>query len=454
MKITDFKLSIFETIWDSQLHKKHILKQTVIHLMRLITAVARDVREGSLSLRATGLVYTTLLALAPMLAICFSVLKGFGIHNQLEPFLLNMLAPLGEQGRDITTRMISFVDNIQVGVLGVVGFAFLIYSVISMMQEIEAALNDIWRIRGTRRFGQRVRDYLGVLFIAPLFMFLSIAMTTAIGHAPIIEKWFGIRFAGNAFHIFADVIPYLLFVLAFTALYIFMPNTKVKLFPAFIAGMVTTILWKILGAVFGTFMIDSANYAAVYSAFAALALFMIWMYTGWLIVLIGASVSYYIQNPSNQKLSRTIKSLGIRVKEKLALTICYEVSKAFYTGQTSVTAVFLARHIGLPMMAVEDIIEDLVKGGILSETEQGYIPACPFDETSVYDMLQVLRAANEEGSIKFAQVKSCRQIDHALKLYHDTALRSLGSITLKELSSKEMPSKEMPLKEEAERLKS
>ena len=96
-------------------------------VLRLGAAVMADVRGGDLNLRAMSLVYTTLLSLVPLLAISFSVLKGFGVHNQIEPALLNFLEPLGEKRMEITANIIGFVDNIQVGVLGTVGLLFLLF---------------------------------------------------------------------------------------------------------------------------------------------------------------------------------------------------------------------------------------------------------------------------------------------------------------------------------------
>ena len=100
-------------------------------------------REGQLTLRAMSLVYTTILSLVPLLAISFSILKGFGVHNQVEPMLLNLLAPLGNKGVEITERIVGFVDNVKVGVLGSLGFVLLFYTVVSLMQKIERTFNYV-----------------------------------------------------------------------------------------------------------------------------------------------------------------------------------------------------------------------------------------------------------------------------------------------------------------------
>ena len=107
-----------ELLWHKDLEQVNTFQALLIKILRITYAVGRDLSSGLPSLRAMGLVYTTLLSIVPLLAVSFSVLKGFGAHNQLEPTLINLLEPLGEKGIQISQKIISFVDNMQVGVLG------------------------------------------------------------------------------------------------------------------------------------------------------------------------------------------------------------------------------------------------------------------------------------------------------------------------------------------------
>lgn len=408
-----------------------------IRLLRLMMAVARDLRDGFLSLRATSLVYTTLLALAPLLAISFAVLKGFGVHNQIEPFLRSFLRPLGIQGNDLVTRIIQFVDNIQVGVLGALGVALLIYSVLALMHKIEVAFNQIWNVPGSRSIGMRVRDYLSVLMIGPLFIFLSVGITASLEHAEILQAFFDIDVVSYAFDLTFWIIPYLLFALAFTAIYMFLPNTRVRFLPAFAAGIITGVLWKALGWLFGVFVAESASYAAIYSAFAALILFIFWLYVGWLVVLAGASFAYYLQYPSNQRYSRRVRQLSLRVKEKLAMLVLAEIGRVFYAKESPPTQDALARSLRLPLMAINDVTEDLLAAGLLAtvgKKQLEFIPGRPFDATSVHDMLMLLRRQNEENSVSFDRLKASDTIDNVLELGEKATRVVLGNITLKQLS--------------------
>lgn len=418
---------------------KPALKSGAMALLFLARAVLSDLRLGSLKLRAAGLTYKTLLSLAPLLAISFSVLKGIGLHNQLEPFLLDFLSPLGGQGPEIAGKIVTFVDNVNVGVLGAVGFAVLIYSVITLMREIELAFNDIWRVKQGRSFVHRLRDYLGVLFIGPLFMSLSVAMTEVLRHGSLAEQWLGLYLPPELLDGGIVLVPYILFMIAFTALYIFMPNTQVKLIPALTAGVIAAVLWKLMGKLFGIFVAGSASYAAIYSVFAALMLFMIWIYTGWLVVLTGASIAYYLQNPSNQKLSARIsENMSGRVRTKLALLICAEVGRRFYAGEKPMTLSMIAATLKFPAMIIEELAEALVQADILAMTGKGervYIPGCPFDTITAGDMLKKLQAVDETAGTGFHQIKAPPVIENVLEAAFVQSQRELDKVTLKEIIS-------------------
>ena len=121
-------------------------------LKSLTLALYHDMQQGEITLRATGLVYSTLLSLVPLLALSFSVLKGFGVHNQMEPLLLELLSPLGNKAEELTKQVLGFVDNVQVGVLGVAGLATLLYTVVTLMQKIEESFNYVWYVKQSRSF--------------------------------------------------------------------------------------------------------------------------------------------------------------------------------------------------------------------------------------------------------------------------------------------------------------
>ena len=148
--LTEFTRRSHDFLWGEDLGAVSSLRRKLLLALRTVYAVLRDLGEGQLTLRAMSLVYTTLLSVAPLLALSFSVLKGFGVQNQVRPALLGLLAPLGEKGVEITDQVIGFVNNIKVGVLGALGLGLLIYTVITLLQKIEHAFNFVWRVKSGR----------------------------------------------------------------------------------------------------------------------------------------------------------------------------------------------------------------------------------------------------------------------------------------------------------------
>lgn len=437
MDIAKILKRAFDNLWEASFQPGTATGRFALRAARLCVAVARDISEGNYGQRAASLAYTTLVSFVPLLAIAFSVLKGFGVHDALRPSLQAFLSPLGAESADLTDRIIGFVENINVGVLGAVGTAFLIFGVISTLQKTENAFNEIWRVMRGRSFYKRIRDYMAVVLAGPLMMFLSIAMTTTLQHADAAWKWLRLDLVDTAMQNVFEIVPQILFILAFSALYGFMPNARVQPRAALAAGVTITVVWKILGIFFSFFVASSASYAAIYSAFAALVLFMIWVYMGWFTLLAGAAVAYYLQHPTNQGLSRHIKNLSLRVKEKIALQAVYEIGREFYKEGRGITLQTLSGRTHMPAQAVYDVIEDLVDQGLLAATGPAaplFIPGRPFDETTVEDLLKAIRAADETPILRIDRVHGAPVVNALMKI-HDKAIHDkLGKYTLKQLS--------------------
>src|SRR5690554_298710 len=160
---------------------------------RSLYALIRDVLSGQLTLHAMSLVYTTLLSIVPLLALSFSVLKALGVHQRMEPFLFQFFQPMGPQGVEVAERILEFVDNMKVGVLGSVGLALLVYIVISLVQKIERSFNMIWRVPEMRSMAQRFSNYLSVIMVGPLLMVSAIGVTAAIFSSEIAQTLIAIE---------------------------------------------------------------------------------------------------------------------------------------------------------------------------------------------------------------------------------------------------------------------
>lgn len=280
-------------IWQRDVRQAPLWRRFLVRSSRLTVTLIRDLADGQLTLRAMSMVYTTLLSLVPLLAFSFSVLKGFGMHNRLEPWLYQFLAPLGDKGREIGATVIGFVDNVKAGVLGSVGLLLLLWTVISLIQKVEAGFNYVWRVRTSRNIIQRTTGYLSVLLIGPLLMVSAIGLTATITSNTVVRHLLELEPFGSLMVLAGKLIPYLMVVIAFTVCYLFIPNTRVRPGAALTGGLVAGVLWETVGKLFASFVAGSANYTAIYSGFAVVLLGMFWLYISWLILLLGAQVAYY-----------------------------------------------------------------------------------------------------------------------------------------------------------------
>ena len=284
---TNIQEKLNRLLWQTNPKKVDLLQAFLIRALRIFYGTFNDLKTGLPSLRAMSLVYTTILSIVPLLAVSFSVLKGFGVHNKLEPALISLLEPLGEKGIQISQQIISFVDNMKVGILGSIGLLLLIFTVLSLVKKIENAFNATWNISVTRNIIQRFSNYLSVILVGPLLLFTSAGITASFNSSAIVDRFLSIEPFGTILLFLGSLTPYILTTISFTLVYLLIPNTKVKLLSALYGAVVATILWKLIGSLFTAFIVDSTNYTAIYSGFAILIIFMIWIYMSWLIILTG-----------------------------------------------------------------------------------------------------------------------------------------------------------------------
>ncbi len=356
--------------WTSSLDSFQGFQRVGVQALRLGYAVAAEFRHRLLDARAAGLVYTTLLSLVPFLAVTLSVLKAFGAHLQLLPILAQALEPLGDKGQEITGRIISFVENLKVGVLGAVGVAALFYTTYSLIDKIEEALNAIWRVRQGRPWARKFSDYLSVVLVGPVLVFAAFGMTASLQSHWLVQKILAIQPLGDVVVFTAQFLPFVLLCGFFTFLYKFVPNTQVRLASALVGGVAAGVLWQLAGLAFAAFVAGSGKYSAIYSGFAVLILFLIWLYASWLIVLVGAQVAYFHQTPSAYQSHTRWRQGTHAFRERLALTVLLHIARGYLGGGGPYKPEELAVDVSAPQSVVDDLIEEYVRYGILGRVSE------------------------------------------------------------------------------------
>jgi membrane protein len=419
-----------ETVWEGDLAAQPRNRAVATRVGRIVWAIAADMMNGQITLRAMGMVYTTLMSIVPLLAFAFSVLKGFGVHNQMRPVIAEILAPLGEQGVQITEYVVGFVDRIQVGVLGSVGLALLIYTVLSLMQKVEESLNYTWRVPTTRNFTRRFSGYLSVLMVGPLLTFSSIGLSASIAAIPGMDM---------ALKIVGFLLPYFMMMATFALIYKFMINAKVRAKPAMIGGLVAAVSWYAAGFVFTSIVVASSSYTAVYSTFAGLLLLLLWLYLAWLIMMVGATVAYYVQHPNARPLAGGDDALNHREREAAALRLAQAVALDFYTGKGPSTPGRIAEKLGLPLDVLTPLLIVLERAQIILQAGSGYAPARPFESVTPADVVEAVRNAHlgRRRELEFAREGAAE--GDAIRAAEQAMAQSLSRTTLRQMIDPELP---------------
>ncbi|MEW6037583.1 MAG: YhjD/YihY/BrkB family envelope integrity protein [Pseudomonadota bacterium] len=404
----------------------------VLKLLALV--LLREYREGGIRHRAMSLVYTSLLSLAPLLAVSFSVLKAFGVHNEIQPLLLEMLAPLGDKAKEITDKVIGFVENIQVGVLGFVGFLMLFYTVVSLLEQIEDSFNHIWRVSRTRPLYRQFSDYLSIVLIGPVLLFSAIGIAASMSSMEIVQRLIALEPFGTAYYLAGIALPYVLIVAAFTFAYSFIPNTGVKWRPALAGGLFAGLSWKATGFLFAEFTVNSAHYSAIYSGFAVILLSMIWLYLSWLILLLGSVVSFHIQFPRYLGYGGRRPHLSPQSQERLALLLMILIGRSHARGAPACTLPDLADQMNLPWEAVADPLECLKQHGLLlslNGEQKTFVLARDTDAILLSEVVEAVRTAGDRPALTLQdEPDAVREILAAIDRGPETTLgnRSLRDV--------------------------
>ncbi|MEM8982522.1 MAG: YihY/virulence factor BrkB family protein [Pseudomonadota bacterium] len=361
-------------------------------------ALLRDLMSGQLTLRAMGLVYTTLLSIVPLLAFSFSLFKGFGIHNNLKNELYNLMAPLGEKGVEITDWVIRTVDNVEGGVLGTVSLAFFIYTAIAMVQKVEESFNFVWQVGHVRSLARRITEYVSVLLIGPLAMGIALTLIASISSHTIVVELSNIEPLGSAMVAVGKTLPYVLVISVFTFLYKFLPNAQVSFVAALTGGVASGFLWATAGALFASFVAVSATRNAIYSTFAVAISALFWLYLSWLILLIGAQIAFYAQNPVYLRLGRTTPTLSHSFRERLALNVMFAVGQAFRGNAPGPSVESLATSINVPALTLDEVLQDLANAGLIRFTEDAtLVPGREMSRLRLRDIDDGIRERGDTG---------------------------------------------------------
>lgn len=382
------------------------------NLKRVDLAVQRFLKDKMFD-RASALTYTTLLALVPILAFLFALTRGFGFDKMTEAFIRSHF-----QGHDEVLNMLmnainTYLEHAKSGVFIGVGLVFLFYTIISLTSDIESAFNQIWQRHG-RSALRKITDYISVMVLVPFLWViitgLTVFLSTLASHVP---DFMGLNHTAK---FFINLLPFLFIGLSFTGLYVFMPNTHVKLKYAILPGFLAGAAFVGLQYFYINSQIWVSNYNAIYGSFAALPMFLIWAQISWCICLFGAELTYASQNVDVYNFEYDVRHASRKHNDFVTLLLLSTICKRFQEkGAKPYTASRLSHELSLPLRMVNDKLNMLVKYRWLSSSvhegkDECFQPACDLSQITVGAVLSQIYN-HGEGDLKLDYKKYGPQIE-------------------------------------------
>jgi membrane protein len=436
-KIIDF---IRVDIWRISLKNLPKYKLFIIKQLRILLLAFRGYTEDKLGLRASALTYFSMMSVVPVVAMGFGIAKGFGFEKYLENQLIQNFSGQQEVLDWIIKFAHSFLENTQGGIIAGIGIAILIWTVMKVLGNIESSFNAIWQIRTPRVWFRKFSDYLSMMLIAPILLILSTSANVFISTqlTRIMAEVDILGYISPIIFFLIKLIPYVLFWLVLTIIYMVMPNTKVSFKSAFIAGIIAGTIFVFVQWAYIHFQVGVSRYNAIYGSFAALPLFLIWLQISWLIILFGAEISFSVQNVERYEFDPDIQSLSLFSQRVLTLMVAQLVVKRFEQGQEPLTDKEISQKLEIPIRLVRDILFVLKESKILTELvtqqykEKAYQPAQDINKITVS---YILNAIDHNGVDKILAADSTEK-DQIKKLLNDFDLaiqNAKGTMLLKDI---------------------
>jgi membrane protein len=408
--------------------------------LRIFLLAIRGFHEDKCQLRASALTFFSLLSVVPIAATAFGVAKGFGFEKILEKQLYERLPGQEEVVERIVVFARSYLESTQGGVIAGIGIAVLFLTVIKVLGNVEHSFNDIWGIKRARSIGRKFGDYLAVMLICPILLIVSSSVTVLITSQVtlFIQKISLLGIFSPVIFKALQLLPYGFIWILFTFIYIFLPNTKVNFISGLWGGVIAGTIYQFAQWAYITFQLGASNFGAIYGSFAALPLFLMWLYVGWLIVLFGAEISFAEQNVETYEFEPDCLKVSYSFKRLLALRITQLCGKNFSNSVKPWTASEISQYLETPIRLVRQILFELTESRVLSEVKLNesnifaYQPARDINELTIKD---VINSLDQRGinNIPVAKSEVMDKLSKSLDEFNKTVEKLPSNLLLKDI---------------------
>ena len=401
LPIEKWKTFFQKELWIADEEKYPTLLRNVIKIIRIITFSTEQFNNNRIAVRASALTYSTLLSIIPILAILFAIARGFGFDSIIEGLFRNNLSK--HQAELVITWINSYLQHARSGIFIGIGIVMLLWTILILTDNIERSFNTIWQVKRPRSVFRKITDYFSMILLLPLLIVfssgLSIFMTTMLTEmesftilAPIMK--FLIR-----------LLPYAIIWAMFIGLFVFIPNTKVKISHAIIPGILAGSAFQLFQYIYINSQIWVSSYNAIYGSFAAIPMFLLWTQISWSICLFGAEMNYVSQNLESFKYGKEAKNISRRYHDFFCTVILSRICKRFENGEIPYTAEEISQENKIPIRLTKDILYELQDLQLIYEgvrekdkgEEVCYLPGMDINNLSIGVMLNMIDSKGFEN---------------------------------------------------------
>lgn len=424
-------------IWHVQISKMPWWKALFYRILRILLLTYHSFRTGQIQQGASALTYYSLLAVVPIIALLIGIARGFLFEKSLELWLLEHFSEQQQVVHQIFKYANASLEQAKGGLIAGIGVLLLGWAAIKILMNLELVMNQIWEIKKGRTFAKKFTDYLAMIFLAPVIVFLASGLTgyisallSAMSKGKVMEQFVSVLI------VIASIISFLLISLLFSFLYIFIPNTRVRFIPGLIAGLFAAIVYQLLQWIYFYFQIGVASYNAIYGTFAAFPLFLVWLHLSWVIILIGAKLCFAIQNAEAYEFMSEEMGFSHRFRLISALRIAHLCIKRQDLEQPAPCLIEISNVLSMPLVLTRQLTEHLVAAGVLVEIktedqEETFQPAKSAERLTIKRVIDMIN--NTGAAIPLPPSPELNAILQSLEKFSEAIAHSKANILLKDV---------------------
>lgn len=381
-------------LWRLKLKSLPKRKRWFYSFIRIWIIAVKEFIDDRCTEKASALTYFSLLSIVPVLAMLFAIAKGFGIEKLLQQQLTTFLSSQQEMLNNVLPFAQRMLDSADGGIITGISLVVLIYTVIRLLINIEDAFNDMWDIKKSRRWERKISDYIAVILLGPVLLIVASSATVFVtGQIQSIVADFEIlNPIKSGIFFLLKLLPYTLIWLLLFLLYLIFPNTRVKFFPALLAGILAGTLYQLTQWGFINLQFAFARYNAIYGSIVFIPLFLIWLQISWLIVLFGAEFAYGAQYVNEWTLKSDQLKISLSHKRKLMLLLLYRIVKKFENKEGPMSLSQLAGYVNIPRKFVIDICRELERANLITKIDSelpAYQPSFDINKMNLHTVLEM-----------------------------------------------------------------